>query len=514
MQIIFSSSNIAVNEIQQNTNSRITLFSYGQRYMNKSSIKANAVLNTLKTVLGILFPLITFPYVSRVLQVETVGIYNFCTSIISYFVLFAGLGISSYAIREGAQYRYNPEKFERFTSEVFTINLYSTILSYAFLGLSIALMPKLHIYSIVISILSMQMAFNLIGVQWVCNIYEDFLAITVRTIITQIISLIAIFLFVKSPNDLYLYSGIVTFANGGANIFNFFYIRKKYTKFKITAHCNFKKHIKPILILFSTSLTIVIYVSSDSTMLGFMTTNYQVGLYGTSVRIYTVIKNVLSAILTVMIPRFSILLNKKDKSEAESLFSRAFNTMTLMAVPAVIGLCLCSEEVILLLAGPTYVEATRSLQILSIATIFSLYAYLFTQCILVPAKKEKYAFRATLISAIVNVGLNFIFIPYLGINGAAITTIIAELLTCIIAYVYSAKEIKFIDLKKNLITCSISSLGVVACCIISRHLIANNYIRIPVAIISSVITYVLMLMLCRNTIAINAISTIKKKIIR
>ena len=141
----------------------------------KNSLKVNATLNIIKQVCAIIFPLITFPYVSRTLGVDMYGKINFSNSIVSYITLIAGLGVSSYAIREGARIRDDKVKFERFSNEVFSINIVSTIFSYIVLFFLILLWNKLDSYKSLILILSINVLLTTLGTDWINTVYEDFL---------------------------------------------------------------------------------------------------------------------------------------------------------------------------------------------------------------------------------------------------------------------------------------------------------------------------------------------------
>lgn len=479
--------------------------------MNKQSLKTNAILNTIKTVLSIVFPLITFPYISRVLQVKAVGVYNFSASVVSYFVLIAGLGVATYAVREGAQYRDDKEKIGKFVSEVFTINMMSTLISYLLLVLSIVVISKLHDYSCAIAILSVEIFFTTLGVSWVCNIYEDFLFIAIQSIAVQLVSLLLTFIFIKSPDDIYKYIAVIAFSKSASNIINYIYIRKNYCHFSLVRNCNLKYHLKPILVIFSTSIAIAVYVSADTTMLGFMTDDIQVGLYGTAVKIYTIVKNVLAAVLVVLVPKFSILLHNKNGGEADKLFSKVFNTLVILTFPSVIGLLVTSRDVILLLGGEKYIDGTGSLQLLCFAIAFSLIATLYTSCVLIPKKKEKAVFQATAISAIVNILLNFIFIPWLGINGAAITTIIAEAIVCFMSILYSRRDIRLEGIKKNLLSVSIACAGIAIIGILTHRFIDVFYIRLFVTVVVSVIIYVVSLIVLRNDMVLETVQKYTKR---
>lgn len=456
--------------------------------LNSKRIAANAVLNTAKTVLSIVFPLISFPYVSRVLGAETLGVYTFSSSVISYFLLLAALGISTYGIREGTQYRENREQVQQFVSEVFSINVISSVISYLLLFACLTLVPKLRYYLLPILILSLEIATTTLGVAWVCNIYEDFLYITLRSLAIQFVSLLLTLALVKSPRDIYVYIGIIVFAKSGSNIINFFYIRRRYCKFSFTLDVDWKRHLRPILIIFSTSVAITLYVSSDATMLGFMTSDFQVGLYGTSVKIYNLIKHILVAVLTVLIPQFSLMIAKGNKEESGVLFSRVFNILTTLMMPMAVGLFMLSKDIVLLIAGIEYLEAQNSLRLLSIAVLFSLYAYMFTNCILIPSRKETVVFKATLISAVINIGLNFVLIPLWGINAAAFTTIIAEFITFVIASMASRKEIQISGVTKNLITSVFGCCGIIAVCICAQR-ISMLFVRLFVSVAVSIAVY-------------------------
>lgn len=196
----------------------------------------------IRTACQVIFPLITFPYVSRVLHVENIGIYNFCQSVISYFLLLAGLGISTYAIREGARYRDDEEKMALFASEVFSINFISTVLSYLILGACIFLIPRFNQYGQIMAVLSISIMFTLVGSEWIFQVYEDYKYITIRGILFQCISLILMFVFVKNSSDLFAYVWITVISCSGANILNAI-SRRKYCKIRLAINAKMLTHL-------------------------------------------------------------------------------------------------------------------------------------------------------------------------------------------------------------------------------------------------------------------------------
>lgn len=171
----------------------------------KVSLGTNAILNGIKSSLSVLFPLIIYPYVFQVLHSSNMGKVNFAMSIVSYFSMFAMLGVSQYAVREGAKKRNNTLELNKFASEIFTINMISTIVSYLLLAVLIVTLDKLHDYKILIFICSISIIFTALGIEWVNTIFEDFFYITIRSIVVNIVTLILIFMFVKDESDIYIY---------------------------------------------------------------------------------------------------------------------------------------------------------------------------------------------------------------------------------------------------------------------------------------------------------------------
>lgn len=207
------------------------------------NIRINAMLNSIRSIMSIIFPLITYPYVTRVLQAENLGKVNFASSTLSYFSLIAVLGLTSYAAREGAGLRNNKENINNFCTELLTLNLCTTIFAYGIFGVVLIFSPSLHPYTGLLIIYSLTIIFSTLGMEWVYTIYEDYFYITVRSIVMQIVSVVLMFIFVQDIDDFYYYAAINVFASVGGNIFNFFHVRK-YIKLKLKFNKNIFKHLK------------------------------------------------------------------------------------------------------------------------------------------------------------------------------------------------------------------------------------------------------------------------------
>lgn len=466
--------------------------------MRNKSVLKNAVLNVIRNISNIIYPLITFPYVSRVLGVEGVGRYNFANSVISYFILIAGLGINSYAIREGSRLREDRSKFSAFASEVFTINVISTIISYICLFICIATVKKLDNYRLLIIVFSIQIVAATIGVEWIYSVYEEYSYITIRTIAFKLLSLILLFWFVREEADVVNYALVTVFALSGSGILNLIH-SQHYCKLHMVPLKNVRRHLKAIFILFSSSVAVMIYVYSDITILGFLKSDFEVGLYSLSSKVYTIMKSLISALLVVSIPSLSALYGKKDMEKYNNVLQNIVNLVTLLLLPCVVGVFLLSENIVVLVGGADYKRASGSLQILSIALLFCLYGWIYNQCVLLPTKNEKIISLATISSAVLNIVLNFALIPIWSEKAAAFTTLVSELLMLIVCWKNGKRLINasvFNDCFKQVV---IGCTAIIIVCFFCRYLIKQNIICTIVSIIVSALVYSVVLILLKNT---------------
>lgn len=479
--------------------------------MKNKSLKVNAFLNGFKTFLNFLFPLITFPYISRVLSVEEIGKYNFSNSIISYFLLLAALGIDKYAIREGAKYRENKERFSSFASEIFSFNIVTTLVSYSLLFLFILFSKTLERYTICILIFSLQIFFTTLGTEWVYSIFEEYRYITIRSILFKMISVALLFMFVRNEGDYLAYAAITVFASVGSNVLNFFNA-KKICSIRFTFKIDWKKLFKPIMIIFASNIAIQIYVNSDTTMLGYLKDDYAVGIYSVATKIYLIVKNLTGSILTVTIPRLAYLASKKVKNDYEELLNKVANALIILILPSIVGLTMLSREAILIIAGNKYLDAQLPLIVLSIAILFSTFSGLFNNCVLLPHKREKVFLKSSIISAVTNIVLNFILIPYFGAVAAAFTTLISEIIMALMNYIGCRDLIGRVvfnkSFKNNLTSVFCGSIGVIICCKIIMTVFLNIYVCLIVAVLLSVTVYGLILIALRNDIVLENLNKI------
>lgn len=479
--------------------------------IKSKSIKINAVLNSIKTLMTILFPIITTSYLSRVLGKTGYGKFSYSVSIVSYFILIAGLGINTYAIREGAKVRDNRKKEEQLDSEIFTLNLISTMVSYVLLTILLLISKDLYPYRNYIAIISFNILFITLGKDWINSIYEDFLYLTIRYIVVQIISIIAMLLLVRTENDLIIYVWVYLFSQIGANVANIFYLRK-YVHLRLVISKRVFRHLLPVLVLFASSVAVTIYVNSDITVLGIIKGDDAVGVYSVASKIYAGSKQIAIAGTVVTIPRLASYIGQNNNSEYNKLLDNILNLLFSVTIPLFTGLFMISRQVMLIIGGTGYEEGTVTLQILSLASIFSILAYYFAQCILIPNSREKYFLVATAIAAIVNIVGNFIVIPMWSHAGAAVTTLISEFLTMMLCRHFSQGYHSSRLNRRAVLSTITSSVAVIVICGVLDVIISNYFVSAIMAVIASVIAYITIMAVMKNEYFMGITDSIIRKI--
>lgn len=482
----------------------------------KKRLGVNAALNLFKTALSIIFPLITYPYISRILGVENLGKINYTASIVGYFSLVAALGISTYAIREGGRIRSDSKKLSHLSNQIFTINILSTVISYLLLVLAVWLFIPNREYQILIFIQSLTIVFTTLGVDWINVLFEDFLYITIRSIIIQILSLILMFAFVKTASDLYLYTFISVMASGLSCILNLIYCRK-YLKLSIVFKLDLLKHFKPIMILFSGGLVISIYANSDMLILEWFKGAYYVGLYAVAAKVYTILKNLLASIYSVTIPRLSHLFGAQKIDEFKKSYTQTLSVATLILIPMSAGLIVLAREIILFLGGIKFIDATLTLQLLAISLIGAIFGGILTYGLNIPIGRESVNLTGALYGIVVNVGISLLLIPVFSQNGAAIATIASEFFIVLYNFLVVRESGKYIDFLiwiQNLVQASIGFFSILAIGFGIKLFVTNSLLLIISITLVGLIIYLLELKLLKNPLLDYIVDVVKQKLRR
>lgn len=401
----------------------------------QKSIKKNAILNSIRSVLSLCFPLITFPYSTRILGPENIGKVNFAQSVVSYFSIFASLGIWSYAVREAAKVRDDKQKLNQFAFEVFAINITATVVAYIFLFIALLAIPKLADYWTLILICSMQIVFETIGMNWIYSAMEDYFYTTVRTIAFQIVSLALLFLLVKSRSDYLLYAAITVIASVGSNILNFIHSRK-YISFRHYRKLAVKKHLKPIFTLFAFTIASSIFTTLDTTMIGFLSNDMQVGFYSAALKLVRMIRNLFPAVFSVLFARLAYYHAHGDEKSIILLSQKAMCFNFCFALPISAGLFLLMKPLVLLFCGSAYLAVIPIAQTMCPFILFSACSGFLGGGILIAYGKESIYLLTIIIAAAIDFLLNMLLIPRYGPNGAALATLVTEAFIMFFYFIY------------------------------------------------------------------------------
>lgn len=475
------------------------------------NLKVNTVLNMLKTGANIVFPLITIPYVLRVLSANNIGKVDFGNSFVSYFSLIASLGISTYAIRECAKVRDDRKKLDTVASQIFSINICTTIVAYIMLAISLIAFRNLDSYRTLIIIQSTVILFTTLGADWINTAMEDFVYITLRSVLFQVISLILMFVFVKTQDDYVKYAIISVISSSGSNISNIVY-RKRYCKIKFTWDIPWKKHMIPICLLFVMTLSQTVFNSADITMLGLMEGDYAVGIYSTAAKIEKILNQLIASIVFVLMPRLSYMFDLEDYDNINILLRKVLAVFITLGFPCCSGAAVMAREIILIVGGEKYVEATLALQILLLSTFFGLVGGSFLgNVVLLPSGNEKKFMIICCISTGVNVIANAILIPIFGVYAAASTTAFSSLIILILLLFSVDKRIKIENKLQLFIAPLIGCIIMVISCIYLKKLFSSLIMRTGVCVIAGAGIYVVLQILLKNELFKEIIDKIVSK---
>lgn len=403
--------------------------------IKQKSITKNLVVNGIKTLMTLLFPLITFPYASRVLGTAGIGKVNYAGSIISYFSLFAALGIGVYAIREGARIRDQKEKFALFAREMLIINLATTLLTYLALAAFLCL-PILKGYKPLLIVHAVGIMFTTIGIDWLFVIEEEYVYIAKRAILFQCVSVALLFLLVRDSGDYLWYAALTVISGGGSAFLNLWYSRKL-VKWKTPGKLHFRRHMKPILLIFGTTVASSVYLSMDTTMLGAMLGDDATGIYTAAVKINTIIGNLLGIISSTILPRVSYYIANGMETEYQKLMKKSMDMLLMIAMPAAIGMMCTSDILILFFSGSDFLAGDTAAKILSAKLVVGAINRILAYQICTPYKKDKEVLIATVSGAVVNLAANAVLIYFVGVTGAAIATLVSEIVVWLVLTRYS-----------------------------------------------------------------------------
>lgn len=478
---------------------------------NHPSIKRNAILNIIRTLFSIVFPLITFPYATRILLPDGIGKTQFASGIISYFVMVAGLGIGTYGIRETAKNRDDSQSLTKVTKELFVLSLIPTVIAYILFGIALFVVPKFYEYRTLLIIYSATILFATLGVEWLYSGLEQYKYITIRQFAFQIFSLVAVFLFVRQKEDTLKYAAISVLANVGANACNFVH-SGKYIQWFLPVKLNITKHLKPVFVLFGTRIAASLYVALDTTLLGFLCGDAQVGYYEAANKMTRVVVGLITSVTAVLLPRLSYYIEKRENSAFHNLLEQSFDVLILFALPLTVGLFLLSENIILIISGVQFLPAVSTMCMLSpLVLIIPLSGFLGNQ-IFLPLGKERISLYAMLTGAVVNIVLSVVFIKRFGAFGAAFASVLAETSITVFYFIIACRQKLFSCKLKTFGHCVIATIIMAAAVYFVNKFELNLFIKTSLSTVCGIVVYAFVLAILRNPTYLDLYNQIRNKI--
>ena len=475
------------------------------------SVKVNYILNLINTGTQMLFPLITFPYVCRVIEADGVGQINFFQSIISYISLFTCLGIPMYAIREIARDRSDVVQMNRTAMEILLLHSMLTLVGYAIVAILCLTVPQIQVNIPLFLILSLTIFFTAIGCEWFYQGIEDFKYITIRGLIIKTVSVVLLFIFVKSKTDLLYYGCYTVFGVLGGNIFNFFRLRKYIHRENIIfSELHIKRHVKPVLKVFSFSVVTSIYLQLNTVLLGFLKNALAVGYFAAATKVMQMLLTMSACLGSVMMPRASHLIAENKEAEFNRLIQKSYDFTLAIALPMTIGLIFCAPSLITALCGVKFEHSILPSQIIAPIILMVAISNVFGIQVLFPKGKINIVTLCCGIGAVADLILNLCLIPFFSYIGTSIAYLGAEVATTVSMYFIGRRYIPIIYFKKSHLT---YALG---CIVMAFVLYGISLLQLPTLTIlllqgcCGVLAYFIILCICKDEMLVQILSKIKR----
>ena len=479
------------------------------------SLAVNSIYSVLYKLLNVLFPLITATYAAHILMADGIGKVSFAQNIVQYFVIAAALGIPNYGTREIGKNQKNQNNINKTFSELFLINACSTIVCaiiYYTMILSIDYFAENRLLFITVGL---SVAMNIFNVDWFYQGKEEYGYITARSFVVKLLSLIFLFVFVRSRNDIIPYALLHCVATAGNYIFNIINLCGKVSF--VFKDINIKHHLKPVFILLASSISIELYTLLDTTMLGFWCPDNVIGYYNNATKLARIINSIISSIALVLLPRLSLYFSSGKMDEFRTIANRVLKILIILSVPAAIGLFIVADSIIPVLFGQSFMPAVLTIRILSVLVMAVALNNFFGTQILLTVGQEKKLLISVLIGAGVNVILNSILIIPFQQNGAAIASAISEICVLTATFLFANKYLKFKVTAGYVVSLIVATAAMSAVLIAVKFIHLSDPIELAVSLASGVAVYFIVGWLMKNESVRDFMSTIGRiaqKIIR
>ncbi len=463
--------------------------------MEKKSVSKNYLYNMAYQILAILLPLITTPYLSRVLGAESIGIYSYTYSIATYFVLFGTLGVALYGQREIAYVQDNSKKRSIVFWEIFLLKCFTMMISMLIYYFSFCMNGQYKIY---FRILLIELITQTIDIIWFFRGIEEFKKTVIRNLIVKAIFFVSIFVFIKSANDLIKYVFIVTLANLIGNFTLWAYIPKYIEKISFK-DLHIFRHFKSVILLFIPQIAVQIYTMLDKTMIGYLVADKsETGYYEQAQKIINILTTLITSLGVVMVPRMASTFAKGDKEQLKKYMYNSFRFVFFLAFPIVVGLIIVADKFVPLFFGEGYDRVIILMRIIAPVVLFVGMSNILGTQYLLPVKKQKEYTISVVIGALLNFATNLLLIPSQLAVGASITTIMAEATVVAIQFFFIRKEFNILEILKVSIK-NIIAVSIMALCIVwLGFLNINPVICMGLQIIIGAIAYGISLLVMKD----------------
>lgn len=453
-----------------------------------ANLKKNITYNVIYHILVLILPLITAPYISRILGPEGVGIYSYTHSIAHYFVVFSMLGLTKYGNRLIAKVKGDKEELSKtFCNLYFIQAMVSTIAIVAYTIYFVGINEKYRIFFLIQLI---QVGSVLFDINWFFFGMEQFKLTVTRNVIIRGLSTVAIFVFVKTPEDLGIYIGIIAGSLLLSNIILWRFLFK-HIKFVKPQFKEALKHIKPLFILFIPVVAVSIFRTMDKIMITLLSDVVQTGLYENADKIVLIPTTIITAIGTVMLPRMSNIIAQGNKENSNRYIRDSMQFVLGLAIGMMFGIAVIAEMFAPLYFGEAFTQAGPIIKYLTPIVFLTSWNNVVRTQHIIPQEKDKVYIIAIILGAVINLVLNIIFIPLYGAMGAVIGTLAAFSAVFLYQTINTRKELDFIQYLKDNYLFFVSGILMYLSVSIIRKFIGVGYWQLVVLIIIGVAVYAL-----------------------
>lgn len=474
------------------------------------SISYNYIMNLVYTMSLFVFYLIAFPYVARVLGPEGTGKVAFATSLIAYFSMFAQLGIPVYGVRTCARVRDDKTELSRVTHELLFLNLCTNVITYALLFLAIAKVGRLQQDAKLFFICSAIILLTSLSVDWLYKALEQYRELALRSLLCKAIALVVLFCMVRTGENYLWYGVAIVLAEKAYGLINFIHMGNL-VSWKPVGEYNLWRHIKPIGVIFAMAAASALYTNLDAVMLGFMTDDATVGYYNAAMFIRKALVTVIVALAAVLIPKASYYVQKGHMDAFWEMSHKAFLFVVTMALPVMVYCILFSKVIVLFLSGPAYDGAVLPMMVLMPTVVCIGITNLLGFQVLLPLDKENLVLYSVLLGAVVDIALNLMWIPRLGATGAALGTLVAEIVVLI--YQYKHVRAQFSGLVKSM-KWYLYGVALLLACVVTGWMTILPWNRMLVLLVSGILffaVYLGVLFLLGDSLLREVFATVKGK---